>query len=612
MNENNKKVNYRELFSIYKRFAIFDNSPILVWIKDIEGKYLYVNNHFCEYAGISRKDIINHTDFDIWKKELAEKYQEDDKIVINQKNSLHFEEKVTLNGQEEWVMTYKNPVLNDQKEPIGIFGFSMNITEKKKFEIALLENQNKLVIINNILAIDKSEITKEQLLAKIIDEIFKFYNTYRVTYFEIDSSYHLNKIYAIYPKNSTFSDIDRISIPKSNAEDYLAQLNNDGFVYFDNDEKLKKILINNENVQNNEVLSTIDIAIRINNIVVGVIRFESNTKVDWNKIKINYLLEIAIHISTMLKEMFLVNQMKDYENQLKNNVRELNEYIQEISELKDLYQTRNEEMQINHQILEERAFEMILLTEQLSEREQELHDANSKLEVSLKERDKFFSIIAHDLRGPIGSFLGLTKMVTEQSNEFTKEELLEISEMLYKSADTLYSLMENLLNWSRLQRDVIVVEPTNIIVNNAIDMALGIYNDAINKKSIEISKHIQKDISVYADLNMFQSIIRNLLSNAIKFTPQKGKIILEGKKFDDNFASIIIQDSGIGMSEELVSKLFKIDEKVSREGTEGEPSTGLGLILCKEFVEKNKGTISVTSQENKGTKFEILLPIGVE
>jgi signal transduction histidine kinase len=163
-----------------------------------------------------------------------------------------------------------------------------------------------------------------------------------------------------------------------------------------------------------------------------------------------------------------------------------------------------------------------------------------------------------------------------------------------------------------LQRDVIIVEPIPIKVESVINLSLSIYNDAINKKNIEVSKHILKDISVLSDLNMLQSVIRNLLSNAIKFTPLNGKIIIESKKIDANLVSIAIQDSGIGMSEDLVSKLFKIDEKVSREGTEGEPSTGLGLILCKEFVEKNKGSISVVSQENKGTKFEIILPIGIE
>ncbi len=600
-------VNYRELFSIYKRFAIFDNSPILVWIKDLDGKYLYANNHFCEYSGKSRKEIINYTDFELWPKEFAKKYQDDDKIVIDQKKSLHFEEKVLFNGQEEWVMTYKNPVLNDQQKPIGTFGFSINITEKKNFEKSLLENQNKLVIINNILAIDKSEITNEQLLTKIIDEIFKFYNTFRISYFDIDSAYTLNKIYSINPEDLPYLDIEKISVP--NPVDYIAQLDNKGYFIFEN---FINLLENNQESPTKEVASKLDIAIRINNIVVGVIRFENRHKVDWNQTKINNLLDIAIHISTIFKEMFLVNQMRDYENQLKNNVRELNDYIKELNELKDLYQTRNEEMQINHQIMEERAYEMIILNEQLINKEEELSESNKKLESSLKERDKFFSIIAHDLRGPIGSFLGLTKMVTEQSSEFTKEELLEISEMLYKSADTLYSLMENLLNWSRLQRDVIIVEPTNVVIESVVDMSLNIYNEAITKKQIEISKHVDKNLSTYCDLNMLQSVVRNLLSNAIKFTPHNGKIILEGKKVDDNFVSIVIQDSGIGMSEELLSKLFKIDEKVSREGTEGEPSTGLGLILCKEFVEKNKGTISVVSQENKGTKFEIILPIGVE
>lgn len=603
-------ISYRELFSIYKRFAIFDNSPILVWIKDISGKYLYINNHFCEYNGKSRKDIINSTDFELWPNEFAEKYVSDDKDVVKLKHSLHFEEKVISKGEEHWMTTYKNPVLNDRKEVIGIFGFSINITEKKNFEKTLVENQNKLVIINNILAIDKSEVSNEQLLIQIIDEIFKFYNTFRISYFEIDSAYCLNKMYSINPEDLPFLDIEKKSVV--NPVDYITQLDNAGYFIIDNFESSNKTHLNNQESSTNEVASTIDIAIRINNIVVGVLRFESINDFDWNQTKINNLLEIGIHISTLLKEMFLVSQMKDYENQLKNNVRELNDYINEINELKDLYQTRNEEMQINRQIMEEKAYEMILLNEQLINKEQELSETNTKLESSLKERDKFFSIIAHDLRGPIGSFLGLTKMVTEQSSEFTKEELLEISDMLYKSADTLYNLMENLLNWSRLQRDVIIVEPIPIKVETVINLSLSIYNDAINKKNIEVSKHILKDISALSDLNMLQSVIRNLLSNAIKFTPLNGKIIIESKKIDANFVSIAIQDSGIGMSEDLVSKLFKIDEKVSREGTEGEPSTGLGLILCKEFVEKNKGSISVVSQENKGTKFEIILPIGIE
>jgi PAS domain S-box-containing protein len=241
--------------------------------------------------------------------------------------------------------------------------------------------------------------------------------------------------------------------------------------------------------------------------------------------------------------------------------------------------------------------------------ETEIKEKNEMLQELIATKDKFFSIIAHDLRSPFNYFLGLTQLMAEQLPTLTMSQMQEIAGGLQKSALNLYRLLDNLLKWSQIQRGVLKIEPKDVMLNPFIVENVEMKNESAKSKEISVTTHIPENLCVHVDLNMLQTIIRNLLSNAIKFTPKGGSVHLSAQGSNaDNSVLIAIRDTGIGMTDETISKLFKIDEETTREGTDNEPGTGLGLVLCKEFVEKNNGKIWVESRVDKGSTFYVELP----
>ena len=224
------------------------------------------------------------------------------------------------------------------------------------------------------------------------------------------------------------------------------------------------------------------------------------------------------------------------------------------------------------------------------------------------EKNKFFSIIAHDLKSPFSNFLAVTQTLEEMLPQLTTDEIRSFASSMHKSATVLYRLLENLLQWSRIQRGLITYEPREFQINSLITESVSMYKDTAKNKEIEISLYVPENLKAYADVNMLQTVVRNLLSNSIKFTPRGGKIFINAKTLDEEYIEISIRDTGIGMPPAIADNLFRIDVKTNRDGTEGEPSTGLGLLLCKEFVEKNKGKIYLESEENAGTTFHFTVP----
>lgn len=239
----------------------------------------------------------------------------------------------------------------------------------------------------------------------------------------------------------------------------------------------------------------------------------------------------------------------------------------------------------------------------------EISQANQKLSRTNAEKDKLFSIIAHDLVSPFNLFLGMTEMMAEEDSEATIEDYRTKASALHSSASGLYKLLDDLLYWSRMQRGLITFMPESIKVNVVTDASLEALSGIAEKKGITIINKINTDTRVFADKVAFQLIIRNIVSNGIKFTPRGGTITLSDRPGGNNMVEISIRDSGIGMSTEMVSNLLRVDSKTSRTGTEGEPGTGLGLIICKDLLEKNSGILTVSSEENKGSEFCIKLMI---
>ena len=249
-----------------------------------------------------------------------------------------------------------------------------------------------------------------------------------------------------------------------------------------------------------------------------------------------------------------------------------------------------------------------LLEKKVSEQTSELTQKNQELQMTNLEKDKLFSIIAHDLRGPFSSFLGLTQIMSEELSSFTMDEIKSFAENMNNSARHLFSLLENLLQWSRMQQGAISFRPQSVLLSSVTHDNMGWLTQSAQEKEITLTINIPKDMSVVADINMLQTVIRNLVSNAIKFTPKGGKVTLSARDARENI-EISVKDSGIGMNDEIQSNLFKLKTAIGRSGTEGEPSTGLGLMICKELVELHGGEIVVISSEGKGSEFIVKIPV---
>lgn len=252
------------------------------------------------------------------------------------------------------------------------------------------------------------------------------------------------------------------------------------------------------------------------------------------------------------------------------------------------------------QQLELQANELIKTLEQLQESEKGLKELNAT-------KDTFFSILAHDLRGPFNAFINLSELLAEDQNSFTPEETRELLSKMHCSALNLYKLLENLLDWARMQNNTMGFVPEAFQLSNILEKDEQILKDAVSAKDIELKIENFKKGNIYADRYMVQTIFRNLIFNAIKFTHEGGIISVRSKE-NESFYEFEISDNGIGIPLKIKDKLFKIEYRQTSKGTNDELGTGLGLIICKEFVEKNKGRIRVESVEGKGSSFFFTLP----
>ena len=251
------------------------------------------------------------------------------------------------------------------------------------------------------------------------------------------------------------------------------------------------------------------------------------------------------------------------------------------------------------------------IVQDITERKQAEEIIRFKNEELLKinaEKDKYFSIIAHDLRSPFSGFLGLTELMDKGLSHMKQSEIQEIALLLHNSAAHLFTLLGNLLEWSCMQRGLTTFVPVTILLKPKIsNITEGLLEPARQKK-IALNVIIPDDIVVFADVNMFESIIRNLVSNAVKFTRRGGVITVTAKSVPDNQVEISVIDSGIGMNEIMIDQLFRLDVNTNRKGTEGEYSTGLGLTISKDFIEKNGGRLKIESDEKSGSIFSFTMP----
>ncbi len=257
-----------------------------------------------------------------------------------------------------------------------------------------------------------------------------------------------------------------------------------------------------------------------------------------------------------------------------------------------------------------------LLEEKISERTVEIASKNRSLEQQKDElnelnamKDTFFSILAHDLKNPFSSLYALSELVVDNYEQMEEEERLTSMRKIKQSSEHIYNLLENLLTWSRTQRGDIAYAPESFKLTTLVEINMNLHRVPAEKKGIQLLSDLPENTEAFGDREMINTVLRNLINNAVKYSHKGGEIGV-GIAAEDGFWEVSVRDNGTGISKENIEKIFRIDAKYKSPGTEGEKGTGLGLILCKDFVEKNGGQIWCESQEGLGTRFFFTIPSG--
>ena len=244
--------------------------------------------------------------------------------------------------------------------------------------------------------------------------------------------------------------------------------------------------------------------------------------------------------------------------------------------------------------------------------EGEREDLISKLKKLNESKDSLFSLISHDLRSPFNSLLGFSEILATEYDTLSREEIKEYLNVIYDTSKNLYGMTNNLLQFSRFQMGRIDFSPAQLDIKVMLTRALQLLRGNTIKKQINVISSVSDDIKVFADEDMLNSILQNLISNAVKFTPKGGDIYVSTNKVtgpnNKNMLQVVIRDTGVGLNNELIGQRFK-EHVQSTPGTEKEYGSGLGLLLVKEFVEKNGGKINVKSVLNEGSTFFFTLPL---
>lgn len=648
----NEKKKAQDELNESKRFLseLIDNSPALIYVKDKEGKYLLANKTWEHFSHTPRESAMGKTDTDVYGEEIGSKYRENDLKVLREKRVIDYEEFLVHDGKRVLFKTIKFPLTNAAGEIDKVCGITLDITAQKLAEEEKLRNE---AIWRTVVTASPDGIaitTIDGIITWASPKIFDMWG-----YDETDTlvGMHLTELVHSSERESVSELISRVGkgINTGTAEQLMVR--KDGTIFYT--ESNAELLHNPDGTPSGILLVERDITERkiadnimeenekrfrliFENAPVGIIQYDQSGNltscndnfarlvgqqklqlVTFNMLKLRdpHITELVqkslqgergvfegeFTISSLQKVKSLrivltpmysagneiiggIGMVEDISERLENELR-IARYTAELERL-------NEDIKISHLAAEDALVERNKLIEELA--------------VSNSEKDKFFAIIAHDLRSPFQSFIGLTEEIIRPGTDYTIEEITEFNRELHDSAVKLYKLLQNLLEWARMQQQNATVDPITVSADAVLKDNIHRVLKSAEQKDINIYYSSAIDYKIVADLNMINSVLLNLLTNAVKFTPEQGKIFVS-LAAENNNAVITIKDTGIGMDEELKNDLFRIDKKVGRKGTRGEESTGLGLLLAKEFINKNNGTIRVESSPGTGSTFTVTLPL---
>jgi two-component system, sensor histidine kinase and response regulator len=643
--------------------SLMNNLTDRIYFKDLKSRFIRANKSMAQLFRLESTDqIVGKTDFDFFSREHAEQTYNDEMKIISSGSPVIREEKETWpDHPDTWASTAKFPLTDKNGNIIGTFGISRDITQTKKAEEqlaterkllrSLIDNMpdrvyakdlnSRFIICNNSTIkrmgkTDESELLGKTDMGLLPPELSEqYYNDERDIFrtgeplinkeesILTDSGSRKWTLVTKVPLRDPMGNIiglagigrDITDRKRKELESQVLFEISEGVTTTNNLDELMKL-----------IHSSLGKVVYAENFFVALYNHESKLfsfpyfidKVDPKPLPSTLSNSCTAYVFRTVKPLLLSQDLFDQlviQNEVEligtNSPSWIGIPLQTPSKVIGVmglqhYEKENVYSESDVRFLHSVGNQVALAIERKIA-EDDIKMKNEMLQATNAEKDKFFSILAHDLRGPLSAFVSATDILTEDIMNMTLEEIRDITISMKTDASNIYKLLENLLEWSRLKRGVLEFTRVKFNLKSLINSSIDSVNaSAINKK-IRIEVSVPENLEVMADKHMLETVVRNFISNAVKFTPAGGQIYISASDSHKNKIEIKVRDTGIGMNQELLSKLFILNEKTNRNGTAGEPSTGLGLMLCKEFVEKHGGKIVVESSEGKGSTFSFTI-----
>lgn len=597
--------------------ALIENAGISIVITDLDGQYIFANSIAAGLLGCDVQDVVGKTVSDFLPPEVARKYLVRNRQLIQSGKGRVYEVSFGLpSGTKTFQIT--DQVLKDEKgNGFAIQSSGVDITERKRIKKVIRRNNeifNQFLEYSPIYIFFKDENVRsmrlsrnyekmlgrplDEILGKTMDELFPSDLAKSMVACDLEILRSGRKVEVEEEFNGRYYSTLKFPIRIEGKPMVLA-----GFTIDITDRKLAERALQSSEEKFRKSFNS-------HPGLVGISTMDEGRYLDVNKNFCDHLgwkreevigrtsKELGIFIDfaqreEMIAEIRRSGGILNYDVKIRTKTGEVRI---------GLFSAETIEMDGKKCLLAQ----IYDITER-RQAEEELKESEARLRELNATKDKFFSIIAHDLKSPFNSIIGFSNLLTRQIQEKDYKGIGKYATIIQNSSQNAMNLLLNLLEWSRSQVGKMEFYPQHLEMVSLIDDAIRLLEDSAAQKLITIGTELPPVLCIYADKAMIAAILRNLISNAIKFTCEGGEVVISAKQKTDEL-QITVSDNGVGMSRDVIEKLFRIDQNHTTLGTSKEKGTGLGLILCKEFIEKHGGKIWVDSEEGKGSRFYFTIP----
>lgn len=522
-------------------YTLIDNMPDFIYIKDTESKFIIANQKLMDSHRLRTRDqLIGKSDHDFYPEELANKYHSDEQAIVRTGKPLinHEERSLDEEGNEIYLSTTKIPLYDEDRTVIGIVGIGRDITDKRKSEEKLTYHSEELQQINALLEEKQEEVQQQS------EEL-------------VAQAYHLRM---------ANQELEKLSVAVSETDNVVIILDAEGNFEW------------------------------VNNSFTSVYGY---TLAQFIEERGRNILEASHHPN--IEDIFA--RCLESGKTIRYQTEAMDKEGNVIWTQSTLTPVLNADKQIIRFVAVDTDITAVKKAQDLVNRQKaEIELQRDQLEKANITKDKFFSIIAHDLKNPFHSIMGFTDLLIKNYNDFEDTKKQEFLGLINESSQYANNLLDNLLHWSRTQTERIKYSPIKFDLHSLVNEIQFMMHGNAEKKQLALLNLVPEASYVHADRNMIHTVLRNLVSNSIKFTPAEGTISIEAFP-QEECIHIIVKDNGVGIPLDKQGKLFSFGEFHSTSGTAGEPGTGLGLIICFEFIKKHGCELSFSSESGKGTSF---------